>query len=66
MRTFEIGLVLPMGESFDDGSTARWSEIRELACRAEEIGFDDQSDAEARQSGTRSCGRVVLHTAAEW
>ncbi|MEK6719434.1 MAG: LLM class flavin-dependent oxidoreductase [Chloroflexota bacterium] len=40
MRTLEIGLVLPMGESFVDGSTARWIEIRELAVRAEELGFD--------------------------
>ena len=40
MRNLEIGLVLPMGESFVDGSTARWPEIRDLAIRAEEIGFD--------------------------
>jgi len=40
MRTFEIGLVLPMGETFVDGSTARWVEIRDLALRAAEIGFD--------------------------
>lgn len=40
MRPFEMGLVLPMGESFVDGSTARWVEIRDLALRAEEIGFD--------------------------
>ena len=40
MRGFEIGLVLPMGESFVDGSTTRWVEIRDLALRAEEIGFD--------------------------
>jgi alkanesulfonate monooxygenase SsuD/methylene tetrahydromethanopterin reductase-like flavin-dependent oxidoreductase (luciferase family) len=40
MRPLEIGLVLPMGESFVDGSTARWSEIRDLAVRAEAIGFD--------------------------
>jgi alkanesulfonate monooxygenase SsuD/methylene tetrahydromethanopterin reductase-like flavin-dependent oxidoreductase (luciferase family) len=40
MRTIEIGLVLPMGESFVDGSTARWVEIRDFALRAEEIGFD--------------------------
>ena len=40
MRTFEIGLVLPMGDSFVDGSTARWTDIRDLALRAEEIGFD--------------------------
>ena len=40
MRTLEIGLVLPMGESFVDGSTARGVDIRDLAIRAEEIGFD--------------------------
>ena len=40
MRSIEIGLVLPMGESFVDGATARWVEIRALAIRAEEIGFD--------------------------
>src|SRR6266540_4237361 len=40
MRTFEIGVVLPMWQSFVDGSTSRWVEIRELATRAEEIGFD--------------------------
>ena len=40
MRHLELGLVLPMGESFVDGSTARWSDIRELAVRAERIGFD--------------------------
>ncbi|MDQ2941658.1 MAG: LLM class flavin-dependent oxidoreductase [Chloroflexota bacterium] len=40
MRTLEIGLVLPMGESFVDGSTARWVDTREFAIRAEEIGFD--------------------------
>jgi alkanesulfonate monooxygenase SsuD/methylene tetrahydromethanopterin reductase-like flavin-dependent oxidoreductase (luciferase family) len=40
MRPLEIGLVLPMGDSFVDGATASWSEIRELAIRAEAIGFD--------------------------
>jgi alkanesulfonate monooxygenase SsuD/methylene tetrahydromethanopterin reductase-like flavin-dependent oxidoreductase (luciferase family) len=40
MRPFEIGLVLPMGDSFVDGSTARWTGIRDLALRAEELGFD--------------------------
>ncbi len=29
-----------MGDTFVDGSTARWTEIRDLALRAEEIGFD--------------------------
>jgi len=40
MRSLEIGLVLPMGESFVDGSTVRWAEVRELAVRAEVLGFD--------------------------
>jgi alkanesulfonate monooxygenase SsuD/methylene tetrahydromethanopterin reductase-like flavin-dependent oxidoreductase (luciferase family) len=40
MRSVEIGLVLPMGDSFVDGHTVRWSEIRDLAVRAEAIGFD--------------------------
>lgn len=40
MRPFEIGLVLPMGDSFVDGATARWTDIRDLALRAEAIGFD--------------------------
>jgi alkanesulfonate monooxygenase SsuD/methylene tetrahydromethanopterin reductase-like flavin-dependent oxidoreductase (luciferase family) len=40
MRSLEIGLVLPTGESFVDGSTARWTDIRELAVRAEQLGFD--------------------------
>jgi alkanesulfonate monooxygenase SsuD/methylene tetrahydromethanopterin reductase-like flavin-dependent oxidoreductase (luciferase family) len=40
MRPFEVGLVLPMWESFVDRSTSRWVEIRDLALRAEEIGFD--------------------------
>src|SRR4029079_14190985 len=40
MRPFEIGLVLPLWDSFEDGSTSRWVEIRDLALRAEELGFD--------------------------
>jgi alkanesulfonate monooxygenase SsuD/methylene tetrahydromethanopterin reductase-like flavin-dependent oxidoreductase (luciferase family) len=40
MPSLEIGLVLPMGDSFVDGRTIRWTEIRDLAVRAEQIGFD--------------------------
>jgi len=41
MRPLEIGLVLPVGQVFAaDGSTPGWSEIRDLALRAEEMGFD--------------------------
>jgi alkanesulfonate monooxygenase SsuD/methylene tetrahydromethanopterin reductase-like flavin-dependent oxidoreductase (luciferase family) len=36
----ELGIVLPMEESWTDGATPRWVEIRDLALRAEEIGFD--------------------------
>ncbi|HEX5239920.1 MAG TPA: LLM class flavin-dependent oxidoreductase [Candidatus Limnocylindrales bacterium] len=40
MRKLELGLVLPMGDSFVDGETVRWTAIRDLSLRAEEIGFD--------------------------
>ena len=40
MRSLEIGLVLPTGEVFLDGPIPRWPEIRDLAIRAEESGFD--------------------------
>lgn len=40
MPSLEIGLVLPMGDSFVDGRTVRWTEIRDLAVRAEQLGFD--------------------------
>jgi alkanesulfonate monooxygenase SsuD/methylene tetrahydromethanopterin reductase-like flavin-dependent oxidoreductase (luciferase family) len=40
MRPFEIGLVLPLWDSFVDGSTSRWVDIRSLVLRAEELGFD--------------------------
>jgi alkanesulfonate monooxygenase SsuD/methylene tetrahydromethanopterin reductase-like flavin-dependent oxidoreductase (luciferase family) len=40
VHPIEIGLVLPMGDSFVDGSTVRWVDIRKLAVRAEALGFD--------------------------
>ena len=40
MRSIEIGLVLPLEESWTDGSTPRWTEIHELAVRAEQMAFD--------------------------
>ncbi len=40
MPELEVGLVLPLVESFHDGTTPRWAEIREMAVRAEAIGFD--------------------------
>src|SRR3954449_10527791 len=40
MRPFEIGLVLPLWDSFVDGSTSRWVDLRNMALRAEELGFD--------------------------
>jgi alkanesulfonate monooxygenase SsuD/methylene tetrahydromethanopterin reductase-like flavin-dependent oxidoreductase (luciferase family) len=40
MRPCEIGLVLPLWDSFVDGSTSRWVDVRDLALRAEALGFD--------------------------
>lgn len=40
MRSFEIGVVLGSWRSTTDASTVRWAEIRDLAVRAETIGFD--------------------------
>src|SRR5947207_6137158 len=59
MRSVEIGLVLPMGDSFVDGRTVRWAEIRDLAIRAEEIGFDTVGTADEllwRAEGGRTQG----------
>jgi alkanesulfonate monooxygenase SsuD/methylene tetrahydromethanopterin reductase-like flavin-dependent oxidoreductase (luciferase family) len=40
MRSFEIGVVLSSWRSTTDASTVPWSEIRDLALRAEAIGLD--------------------------
>lgn len=40
MRPFEIGLILPTIENVADGRPTKWNEIREMALRAEEMGFD--------------------------
>ena len=40
MGAFEIGIVLPIMQYGPDRTTARWSEIRQMAQRAEAIGFD--------------------------
>ena len=40
MGAFEIGIVLPLDQKGPDRTTARWPEIRAMAARAEEIGFD--------------------------
>jgi alkanesulfonate monooxygenase SsuD/methylene tetrahydromethanopterin reductase-like flavin-dependent oxidoreductase (luciferase family) len=40
VRSVELGIVLPMEESWTDGSTPRWAEIRGMALRAEAMGFD--------------------------
>jgi len=37
VRSIELGLVLPIEESWTDDSTPRWVEIRELATRAEAV-----------------------------
>ena len=40
MRSFEIGVVLPLPQYGSDRVTPRWSVIRDVALRAERIGFD--------------------------
>lgn len=40
MRSFEIGVVLVAGQVGADRTTVRWPELRDLAVRAEAIGFD--------------------------
>ena len=40
MRPFEIGLVLPLAQFGTERFTPRWTEIRQIAQRAEQMGFD--------------------------
>lgn len=40
MASFEIGVLLPVMQFGPDRVTARWPELREMALRAEAIGFD--------------------------
>ncbi len=40
MGSFQLGIVLPLMQYGPDRVTARWPDIRALAVRAEEIGFD--------------------------
>ena len=40
MPAFEIGIVLPIMQFGPDRATARWVDIRYMAIRAEDIGFD--------------------------
>lgn len=39
-RSFQIGVVLPLMEQGDERVAAPWTEIRAIALRAEELGFD--------------------------
>ena len=40
MSAFEIGVVLPLMQFGPERTTARWADIRDMALRAEAIGFD--------------------------
>ncbi|TMG21356.1 MAG: LLM class flavin-dependent oxidoreductase, partial [Chloroflexi bacterium] len=40
MRPLKMGFVIVTGDAGAERTTARWSEIRALALRAEAIGFD--------------------------
>ncbi|MDQ3549436.1 MAG: LLM class flavin-dependent oxidoreductase, partial [Chloroflexota bacterium] len=39
-RPLKIGFGLPDVENLYDGGTARWSDLRDLARLAEQVGFD--------------------------
>jgi len=40
MRSFQIGVVAPMMQFGDERTTPRWTQIRDVALRAEQLGFD--------------------------
>jgi alkanesulfonate monooxygenase SsuD/methylene tetrahydromethanopterin reductase-like flavin-dependent oxidoreductase (luciferase family) len=40
MSPFEIGIVMPIAQFGPERTTARWPQLREIALRAEQIGFD--------------------------
>jgi alkanesulfonate monooxygenase SsuD/methylene tetrahydromethanopterin reductase-like flavin-dependent oxidoreductase (luciferase family) len=40
MRSFPIGVMLPLNQQGPERTTARWTELRAMALRAEELGFD--------------------------
>lgn len=39
-RRMKLGVLVPLGENDESGKGLRWSEIREMALAAEEVGFD--------------------------
>lgn len=39
-RPLKVGLWIPSGDSFLDGRTANWNELRDIAIAAEQAGFD--------------------------
>lgn len=40
MGTFEVGIVLPAGQLGPERTTHRWTDVRDMALRAESLGFD--------------------------
>src|SRR3954451_24115353 len=40
MRAFQIGVVVPMMQFGPERATPRWPDIRKIALRAEQLGFD--------------------------
>ncbi len=40
MRSFQVGVVLPLAQYGPERATARWAELREMALLSEEAGFD--------------------------
>jgi alkanesulfonate monooxygenase SsuD/methylene tetrahydromethanopterin reductase-like flavin-dependent oxidoreductase (luciferase family) len=74
MGRFEIGVVLGIGQFGPDRVTTRWTEVRDLALRAEAIGFDtvwtpdellwlpDEAPAQGFWEGVAMAGAVTAIT----
>lgn len=74
MGRFEIGVVLGIGQFGPDRVTTRWTEVRDLALRAEAVGFDtvwtpdellwlpDEAPAQGFWEGVAMAGAVTAIT----
>src|SRR5215212_9906588 len=72
-RSPKVGLFLPTGERMAGGATVSWSELLELARRAEDLGFDSLwlpdhvllgSDDESQAIGGWECWSLLAALAA--
>jgi FMNH2-dependent dimethyl sulfone monooxygenase len=72
-RPLKVGLFIGLVEGFMDGRTPRWSDIAEMARRAEEVGFDSiwlpdhffiRDDREHEPIGVWECTSMLAALAA--